>query len=87
MNQSIQNTNWNSNSWLQSNTLIFNDIAAKITKKSPEIWNDQGRTHALTDGQRHAIIRPVFRQAYKIIRPWSNSNLTCMILCCIHILN
>jgi hypothetical protein len=65
MNQSIQNTNWNSNSWLQSNTLNFNPIAAKITKKSPENWNDHGRTHALRDGKRHDIIRPVFRQAYQ----------------------
>jgi hypothetical protein len=60
MNQSHRNANWNSNSWLQSNTPSFNPIAVKMTKKSPENckW-------PRTDGQRHNIIRPVFRRAYK----------------------
>jgi hypothetical protein len=40
MNQSIWNTNWNSNSLLQSNTPSFNPIPAKIANKSPENWKN-----------------------------------------------
>jgi hypothetical protein len=44
MNQSRRITNWNSNSWLQSNKASFNPTAAKMAKKSLEnlflkIWN------------------------------------------------
>jgi hypothetical protein len=65
MNQSHWNVNWNSNSWLQSNTPSFNPTAVKMTKKVRKTVNDHGRTHACTDGQRQNIIRPVFRLAYK----------------------
>jgi hypothetical protein len=60
MNQSHQNANWNCNSLLQSNKPSFNPIATKISKKVGKTVNDPGRP----GGQRHYIIRPVFRRAY-----------------------
>ena len=42
MDQSNRNVNWNSNSWLQSNTRSFNPTPAKIAKKSPENWKTRG---------------------------------------------
>jgi hypothetical protein len=43
MNQSHRNANWNSNSWLQSNTPSFNPIAAKMAKKVRKTVNVPGQ--------------------------------------------
>jgi hypothetical protein len=54
-----RNANLNCNSLLQSNNPSFNPIAAKMQKKKgPE-------NYMTPDGQRHNIIRPVVRRAYK----------------------